>query len=230
MKNSNTYLLHTGSVNGNAFGVFATLKSNNIKTGNMVQISILLLDQHPVAVVQSGLDADTICQGCPFASGQGCYVEVGKSMGAVWGAYQRGNVPRLPRHQWRKIFKGRFIRFGSYGNPSLIPLAIVKRLAKLSGGWTGYYHDWHLMKPQRARAYGEYFMASTDSSKSYKLAQDMGLRAFHVGKGKEDSIECLANTHGLQCIQCQLCKGNSTGAKNIFIPPHGAKKGKVVVQ
>ena len=224
----NTYLLHEGKTeNGERFGVFATLQSKNIKTGNMIQLAVILLDHHPVVAVQSGLDAETICRGCPFASGNGCYVEVGKSVAAIWNAWKRGNVPMLPKDKWEETFSNRMVRFGSYGNPSLIPLAIVRKIARLSNGWTGYFHDWHLMTSKRARAYGEFFMASTDTKESYARAQEIGLHTFHVGKCKDGDVLCPSESHGINCIDCQLCKGTSVNARSIFIAPHGGKKGKI---
>ena len=122
------YLLHKGTVNGSPFVVIATFRSGNVKTGNMVQVWILLEDHHPVQGVASGLDASTICRGCPFASGNGCYVNVGQAPRSIWSAYHRGNYPVLERADYGKVFQGRKVRFGAYGNPTLIPLTIVEAI------------------------------------------------------------------------------------------------------
>ena len=70
----NGFIIHEGTKNGEKFAVIATLKTSNRKTGNMIQVWILLADHSPVDGVKSGLDASTICTGCKFASGNGCYV------------------------------------------------------------------------------------------------------------------------------------------------------------
>ena len=136
MKKSNSYLLHKGIIDGESYLIIATMKSDNSKTGNMVQVCILLEDTDPVAGVLSGLDARTICQGCPFASGEGCYVNVGQSPLAIWRAYHRGNVPYLRAKDYPLHFSGRKVRFGSYGNPTLIPRHIVRYIASICDGWT----------------------------------------------------------------------------------------------
>ena len=126
----NGFILHEGVITGHRFVVIATgvvRPSVNIKTGGMIQIWILLTDQSPIEGVQSGLDADTICKGCPFASGHGCYVNLGHSPLGIWKAYHRGSYPALRGYS---VFQDRAVRFGAYGNPSLIPLRIVKAIRR----------------------------------------------------------------------------------------------------
>ena len=217
------YLLHKGTVNGSPFVVIATFRSGNVKTGNMVQIWILLEDHHPVQGVASGLDASTICRGCPFASGNGCYVNVGQAPRSIWSAYHRGNYPVLGRADYGKVFRGRKVRFGAYGNPTLIPLTIVKAIASRSSGWTGYFHDWQ--ENPDAKAYGRYFMASTETRDSFRAATAQGFRVFHASPVKpEDSTECLNTTRGTLCAACGLCAGlTKHRSPNIWINPHGSK-------
>jgi len=139
------YLLHEGAVNGSEFVVIATMSSKNDKTGDMTQIWFLLRDVKPQQAVISGLDANTICRECVFASGNGCYVNVAKAPTSVWKSYHRGNYPKLDPKNYGQVFRGRKIRFGAYGNPSLLPIAIVKAIASVSKGWTGYFHDWQII-------------------------------------------------------------------------------------
>ncbi len=226
MKKANTYLLYKGSVNGERYIVTATMKSENSKTGDMVQIAILLEDVDPVAAVLSGLDATTICQDCPFASGNGCYVNVGQGPGSIWKAYKRGNVPYLRPADYVDHFKGRKVRFGSYGNPTLIPISIVKSIASICDGWTGYFHNWHSMAPEKARQWNRYFMASTETKSSLQLANQLRLRTFHASPEKPSGhLECLSDTHNIECKDCMLCTGGRN-AKSIWINPHGSKKKK----
>jgi len=220
----NGFILYEGTMNGERFVVIATgfkRPSANIKTGDMVQIWILLVDQSPVAGMQSGLDALTICYGCKFARGNGCYVNLGQAPLAVWKAYHKGSYPVLKDYS---VFDDRGVRFGAYGNPSLIPLKIVKAIRVRAGKTTGYFHDWRTHK--KARSYNKYFMVSTDTLESLSEAKSQGLRVFHASKEKPTGgfKTCLNVTHGIQCADCGLCNGG-TGA-DIWVPLHGpgAKK------
>ena len=204
--------------------VIATFGSNNRKIGDMVQVWILERDKSPVESVRTGTDAETVCRGCPFASGQGCYVTVGQAPLSIWKAYKRGSYGKV---NW-EAFNGKAVRFGAYGNPSLIPLAIVKRIAARAEKWTGYFHDWKEMRANTRAAYGRYFMASTETENSRQLAIEKNLRFFHVSPDKpENALECLAETLGISCADCGLCDGNNKpNARSIWINPHGSKKRK----
>jgi hypothetical protein len=227
----NGFIIHEGSKNGSKFAVIATLKTSNRKTGNMIQLWILLSDHSPVDGVKSGLDASTICTGCKFASGNGCYVNVGQAPNSIWKAYKANKYPKLDPFLYDSVFNGRKVRFGAYGNPSLIPLSIIKMITESCDGWTGYFHDWKEMSKERATAYGNYFMASTETNDSVRRAKEKNLRYFHVSPEQpKDTIECLADSKGLSCDQCQLCKGNRIGAKSIWINPHGSKKKRAIEQ
>jgi len=232
MKIENGYILHETMENGEKVAIIATgitRKTNNRKTGNMIQIWILLANQNPIAAVQSGLDANTICQGCPFAGGQGCYVNVSQAPLAIWKAYNKGKYPKLNPANYEKVFSGRKVRFGAYGNPTLIPLAMVKAIASVSKGWTGYFHNWRELGQAKAKAYNAYFMASTESATSFDLANTQGLRVFHANtKQPENTVECLSDSHGISCAECQLCQGWNKRAKNVWINPHGSKVKKAI--
>jgi hypothetical protein len=223
MKKPTGYLIHEGDTNGQKFFVVATLKSTNEKTGAMIQVFIMLADVHPAAAVKSGLDAHTICQGCPFASGKGCYVNIAFAPSQVYNGYKRGIYPKLFPKDYKKVFGGKKVRFGAYGNPTLLPFSVAKAIAKVSAGWTGYFHNWNTMKPAEARKWNGLFMASTETQNSYKLAKEMNLRVFHVSPFKplENAIECVNSSHQIKCQNCLLCAGLSKPAKDIWIAPHG---------
>ena len=231
-KKRNSYVIHRGLVNGQRFVVIASgllRPSHNVKTGDMVQIWFLLEDTNPVAVMQSGLDSATVCQGCPFAAGNGCYVNLGQAPLAIWKAFKRGNIPDLDPKDYTEKFSRRKVRFGAYGNPTLLPIAKVKAIAKASAGWTGYFHNWRDMEPAKRSAYNDYFMASTETASSLELAKSLQLRVFHVSPIQpENTVECLSDSKGLTCAQCQLCQGWSKPAKSIWINPHGSTVKKAV--
>ena len=203
--------------------VIATAKSGNRKIGNMVQIWVVPKNQTVTESRRSGQDSTLQCKGCPLASNQGCYVAsyyVDSIQRSAWS----GNKPRAQnRKQIAEFFKGRFVRFGAYGNPSMMPLSLVRLIAEVSAGWTGYFHDWHQMTPTKAKAYGEFFMASCEPSNQAK-AQRLNLRTFTTRSPQdtphEGSIDC-PSSKGIKCQDCRLCSGTSTKAKNISIPIHG---------
>jgi hypothetical protein len=229
MKNERGFIIHEGVKNGHDFVVIATLKTNNRKTGDMIQIWILLTDVSPVDGVKTGVDALSVCTGCVFANGNGCYVNVGQAPLSIWKGFKRGLYETLPLAAYPIVFTGRKVRFGAYGNPSLIPLAKVKLITSLSDGWTGYFHDWKEMHSATANAYGRYFMASTETEESRCNAIDKGLRYFHVSPEQpEGTLECLADSQNLSCADCKLCQGNRLNAKPIWINPHGSKRSKAV--
>ena len=206
----NGFIIYEGTKNGEKFAVIATLKTSNRKTGNMIQLWILLSDHSPVDGVKSGLDASTICTGCKFASGNGCYVNVGQAPLQIWKSYKANKYPKLDPFLYDNVFNGRKVRFGAYGNPSLIPLSIVKMITESCDGWTGYFHDWKGMSKEKAQSYGKYFMASTETNDSVRRAREKNLRFFHVSPNQpKNTIECLSDSRGLSCDQCQLCKGLS---------------------
>ena len=198
------------------------MKTANRKTGDMVQIWFLLTDVHPVDAVASGLDAATICRECPFASGGGCYVNVGQAPAAIWRAYHRNTYPTAYPKDFTEIFRARKVRFGAYGNPTLLPLSIVKAIASASAGWTGYFHDWRTNP--LAHGYAAYFMASTETASSHRLASALGFRTFHASPVRPSgAVECLAESKGLECSACKLCSGLAKpGKPSVWINPHGS--------
>lgn len=224
------YIIHEGTTGGRAFVAIATLNSRNAKTGDMVQIWFLLRDVNPIAAVQEGIDAETICKSCPFASGNGCYVNVSQAPLSVWKTYHAGKYPVAHPADYARIFGGRKIRFGAYGNPSLLPLSIVRAIAKVSAGWTGYFHDWRTNR--HARQYAEFFMASTETADSYALARKLKLRTFHASPVQPAGTrECLSETHGISCSECKLCCGLTKAQQpSIWINPHGTRTGAAIAQ
>jgi hypothetical protein len=214
--------------------VIATAKSTNRKTGKSVQLWILDATMHPVESRRTGHDARNQCQGCAFASGNGCYVSP-NPLGSIYRAWKRGSYSPLimGSQEWNEFFSTDFVRFGAYGNPSLIPLPMVADIASRARRITGYFHDWHMMAPEDARAYGTYFMASTEVD-NFTHAQSLGLRTFSVVPHALPAagIECLADAKAMTCKQCGLCDGNRRTASrskplpHIFITAHGYQTAK----
>ena len=141
MKKHTGYILHKGIVNQLPYVVIATVKTSNVKTGNMIQIWFLLENINPVEAIKLKLDVHSICSGCIFAGGNGCYVTVHQAPLSIWKCFKRGSYASIDPVDYQSIFGGRKVRFGAYGNPTLLPLSIVKAIASVSNGWTGYFHD-----------------------------------------------------------------------------------------
>src|ERR1044072_949171 len=178
--------------------VIATLESENVKTGNMIQIWILCESQSPVQAVKTGLD-HAVCDDCKHRGTEGfadrtCYVNVGQGPNAVYRAYRSGSYSHLPRCRYPEVFCGRKVRFGAYGDPVLIPLEIVRWIVFLCNGHSGYTHQWS--NPQFA-SYREYVMASVDSLAEYRAAKSLGWRTFRVRSTSEslgpNEITCPAS-------------------------------------
>ena len=212
--------------------IFATLTglvrpSSNTKTGPMMGISLLDKRDTPTQIIKQKKD-DSVCGDCKLR-GRICYVHP-MSLNGVWRSAVDQVVSALPKRL-------RAVRFGTYGNPSLLPLGLVKKVAAKAKTWTGYTHDWETCNPQ----YNKYFMASIDpftaQAKGRTAIEDkaeanrMGYRTYRtIGSIKEllpDEIHCPHEEKGVQCIDCGLCSGNSIKAKNIAITVGGAPSKQV---
>ncbi len=175
----NGYLLHEDD----SIVVIATgfaRKSSNPKTGDVIQIWILGRDENPVAAIKSGADS-IVCLDCKHRGTAGknrtCYVRVANAPLGVWRAYQRGNYPMLAIADYARVFSGRKVRFGAYGEPVLIPLAIVAEITRVCNGRTGYTHQWRDAAFQEYRAY---IMASVDTPQEHAMAKLAGWRTSGV--------------------------------------------------
>ena len=210
--------------NSKIFAALTGLKrpSANTKTGPMLQISILDKEDTPTQIIKKKKD-HSVCGNCKLR-GSICYLNP-LSLNGIWKSAVEQIVSALPK----ALEAG---RFGTYGNPSLIPLALVKKIADKARSWTGYTHEWETCDPQ----YSKYFMASIDpitaQSKGRTSIEDkaeanrMGYRTYRtIGSVKEllaDEIHCPHEEKEVQCIDCGLCSGSSSKAKNIAIVVGGA--------
>lgn len=202
--------------------VFATENTQNTKIGAGTQVWIMDATMHPLESRKTGNDAKLQCQGCKLSSNNGCYVAPMPLLG-IWRSYIEGRAKFIQpgSSEWSKLFVNQFVRLGAYGNPSMIPLPLLKRIIKDCRAHTGYFHDWHLMEPQKAKEYGKYFMASCDLN-NYKQAQALGLRTYTISdKEVPGSVECYNKTKGITCLECKTCEGTLGGTKNVYINSHG---------
>jgi len=116
---------------------------------------------------------------------------------------------------------GSFVRFGTYGEPSLLPLDLVAAMALNASTWTGYTHQ---ARKRWAQPYANFFMASAHSDKD--AISLTGWRSFVTVQGDEIStgVQCPASKESgykSNCAKCALCSGNyGKGTKNVKINLH----------
>jgi len=215
------YVVYEGpsAINGKPIVAILTLKSNNVKTGNMAQLWIMARDTAPHIAKKEGKD-DAVCGDCPIK--KECYVLTFQGPLSVWNAYKR-NVYSGLQIPLRLLT----IRFGAYGDPAALPKWLIKSIAKNCKDFTGYTHQWNKPKFNFLK---NYFMASVESVGQHIAAQSFGFRTFRIKSQNmpigDSEFECPADTRGLQCIDCMLCNG-SKQANNVVINAHGAHAGSL---
>jgi len=192
----------------------ATTGSSNVKTGPMVQVWILRQDVAPHAAKRVGLDF-SVCGPCALRDA--CYVVTEHAPRSVWTSYRAGH--------YRKVEPGDFartaIRWGAYGDPALLPEALVRESNAAARAWTGYTHqhtkDW-------ARWSEGVFMASVETPSQEARLRARGWGTFRVGRtdGADagSATICPHPTTGITCLECKACDG---GPRAIFVSAHGSK-------
>ena len=226
------YRLFRSRIDGEPIVVLIGTRSENRKTGNMVQTHILRADIAPHDATGSGADR-SICGDCPLRhfTGGSCYVAEARGPLAAWKAWKRGRyVPLDLRQRWQcDTLENRALRIGTYGDPAAVPVAFWRALTIRVAGWTGYTHQW---REPFAADLRPYVMASVESEEDARLAQSLGWRTFRV-KGPDEQLAsgeftCPASAeagHRLQCWQCLACNGNSGDANgrkaSVAINVHG---------
>jgi hypothetical protein len=220
------YIIDRGlsPINGQPYVAILTVSSSNRKTGDMAQVWILCEDINPVEAVQTGKDV-TICGNCPHRKQQdgkrSCYVNVGQGPNSIYKAYKNGSyVSAWSYHQLAQVLKGKRIRWGAYGDPSVIDPGIVLTLNQYALGHTGYTHQW---RNEFASVFKGIFQASCDGFNDFLFASDLGWKTFTV-ISKNATIDyakqcpaTVANSQA-QCVTCKLCDG---GRANVYVHAHG---------
>lgn len=238
MEKANGYVLYDGvsSYNGDNIVVILTGivdKSQNTKTGAMLQMYILNKDMHPFEAAKTGMD-EGICGNCIhrpiFARQTGdaiCYVNTMHGPASVYKAYKRGNYPVLGINELADIVKGRVVRLGAYGDPCVAPLEISKTIVDNAVRHTGYTHRWKDNEFD-IKGWSPLVMASVDSEEEAEIAEAIGMRYFRMTNGvqplKLNETRCPASIEmgkRTTCEKCVLCSGTKIKAKNIVIADHG---------
>lgn len=176
-------------------------------------------------------NADSNCLDCPFNEFGKCYthkfnqyvgfISMLKSIASEFGSFE--NIPTFSREIHRQIVKmsqGTYVRFGTYGEPSVHPLQLIKDVIKVATNHTGYTHQWE-KKPELSSV----FMASTHDAITEKIARDKGFRSFIATDSAIDgAVNCPASkeaNYKSHCSKCGLCSGaDGKGNKSVYILVH----------
>ncbi len=181
------------------------------------------------------LDAEN-CFDCPFSSNSGdakCYthkyIQYSGFIGTLKSIVNEfGSLDNIPTYnksmdgQIAKFAINRYVRFGSYGEPTMHPVELVDAIANVAKNWTGYTHQ-YVSKPE----YSKWFMASTHNQLQANTASNkFGFRSFIAIKDNKgiNAVVCPASNESkadANCSDCGLCSGViGKGSKDVVILEH----------
>jgi hypothetical protein len=176
-----------------------------------------------------------VCFDCPFAVSNGaklsaCYTHKMmqysgflSSLRSIGKLMQFDDIPEYSTQIGANIVTmcdNKYVRFGTYGEPSLMPISLVRCIVVVAKSWTGYTHQWS-KKPE----YAPYFMASTHTEEEERVANLIGYRSFVASPTPISKfISCPASEEmGFKsnCSKCGLCSGTQgKGKKSVIILEH----------
>jgi hypothetical protein len=241
----NGYIIYRGksNLNGKPIVVVALMKGNN-KTGNMIQLYILVDGIDPREANKIGCD-DTICGNCKhkgdvsinplrkIAENRSCYVQLGQGVLVVYNQMLKGAYPDIScsPDKIADLAIDRSVRVGAYGDGHAVPDYVIDCILSKSDGHTGYTHqaDHPMVKLRH-----DIYMLSVESLQGAIRFWNKGYRTFRVlAEGDtltSNEILCPASKEAgfkVTCNDCLLCGGTSVNAKSIAIYAHGAGKGNL---
>jgi len=216
-------------------------KTSNKKISDgsaLVQTYTFSKDQWLLATTSSGfgmkkffaLDGSN-CLDCPFSMGNGdggCYThKFNQYVGflSLLRTIKPSDLTPLDDDKQRSINDmcyDSYVRFGTYGEPSLMPTHLVESMSLVAKSWTGYTHQWN---KDWAKDYGKWFMASVHNQLEANTASDKAYRSFiATTDGSEDAVSCPASAEAgfkSNCAKCGLCSGMlGKGKRDIKILEH----------
>jgi hypothetical protein len=179
-----------------------------------------------------------VCLDCPFSTNNGakldaCYTHKPiqysgflsqlRSIGRKYNSFD--DVPEYDNIMCdiaAGMAQGLYVRFGTYGEPSLLPVNFIRRVSEASKSWTGYTHQWRTNDRLAL-----WFMASVHSKEEERVAALIGYRSFVAVKESETPttfVHCPASKemdYLSNCSKCGLCSGtNGKGTKTVQILEH----------
>jgi hypothetical protein len=237
MKKPNGIVLYEGKslLDGRAIVVIATgikNKTENTKTGNLIQTWILCKNIPPLEAIKITKDKNgkdipskdkAICGNCIHREARSCYVNVALGPRSVYDAYKRKSYPKF-EESMLEFFKDRAIRIGSYGDPAAAPVEVWQKIVSVCSIKTGYTHQWGKCNT----ALKDICMASVDTEKEYFLAKHHGWRTFRTRLKTDKVLDrefiCPASKESgrlATCKTCGACSGGDSLAKTPVIVNHG---------
>lgn len=203
-------------------------KSENRKTGEVIQTWILRADNDPITACRLGYDY-SICGDCKHRHFGTCYVNLLHGPQNVYRSDCLRKYSEFNHNDHIELFRNKFIRMGSYGDPVAVPIEVWQNILSVSKGFSGYTHQWKKCNQE----FKNYVMASVELDKEYHQAKKMGWRTFRVVLPGEDVFRdkgetlCRASDEfkaiygfKITCEQCGLCCGNKRDSQDIAIYFH----------
>ncbi len=222
--------------------------SANIKTGPMIQVSVMRADMPPNKAIRSGEDR-SVCNDCSLRPSlvqaleiepgeqrpPQCYVRGNQGLWQKWNHATNGGYPQIPRKDLaritKEVFSGRKVRIGEYGNFSNVPLEVTQSITDAARGHTLYEHNWQV---DHSQGLAQLAMASVSSVEAKEEANANGWLTYRVKRPDEprlkDEVTCPASREaGYKkiCYECLLCCGRSQYNRqnkkqwNVVINDHG---------
>ena len=219
-------------LDGQPIVAIATWGTANPKTGALVQTWIVRADTPPTQAAKQGLDA-SVCGPCPLrpTNGGGCYVILHQAPRVVYDAWQRGVYPKVGA-VGKRPFLGRGLRYGSYGDPTAVPMKAWAPLRKLCTGrhHSGYTHQW---ANPRFQGWRHTLMASTHTIEESIRAWALGWKTFRIlptttglDSKRPDELLCPASQEGGHRATCETCGCCDAQHRNVAIVAHGQSTAK----
>ena len=205
-----------------ASGIFE--KTENRKTGDMVQIWIMRKDINPIKAKKDE-EYKSYCGNCKMIDnkfGDLCYVNCCHGPLPVFNNYHDGGY-RSYQDGDLELLKDRYVRVGAIGDPAFVPIEVWDIICNSCKGFTGYTHQWN--NPKTDQNLKKYFMASCDSitgyTKEFEQAQEMGWKTFRIREGLNNPLAdnefiCPASKEAgnlTDCQHCGACSGNSNSSR-----------------
>lgn len=206
---------------------------------HLVQTYTFSVDQWKLATTSKGFGMKKFfeldganCRDCPFSGNSGnggCYThKFNQYVGflSMLRSIDKTDLTPLTvakQSECQEMARNTYVRFGTYGEPSLLPIKLVRKMAAVASSYTGYTHQWN---NDWAKEYAKYFMASTHGKLSTKLAKSKGFRSFIAidGQNEVDAVQCPASKEAgfkSNCASCGLCSGMlGKGNKDVKINIH----------
>ena len=172
-----------------------------------------------------------VCFDCPFSQNRGCYTakyqQYAGFLSSLRSIGRKNTWESIPefsddiKTELLRMSENTYSRFGTYGEPTLLPVSLMADICQGAKSWTGYTHQ-YMRKPE----FAPYLMASLHHEKQVTHAEKLGFRAFIATKNKlaKPFVNCPASAEAgykSTCSDCGLCSGSEgKGKKSVWILQH----------